>query len=109
VIGENLALGIGEGFSDTMNSVSKEMQNSIPTSFDIDPNIAVNSGDPRLQTVNPADINSGAGETITRNSGLNFTLMIENFNNNYGSSLDELSDYIEGRLYDFVYKKKVVF
>ena len=109
VIGENLALGIGEGFSDTMNSVSKEMQNSIPTSFDIDPNIAVNSGDPRLQTVNPADINSGAGETITRNSGLNFTLMIENFNNNYGSSLDELSDYIEGRLYDFVYQKKVAF
>ena len=33
-IGENLALGIGEGFSDEMANVSKEMQNSIPTSFD---------------------------------------------------------------------------
>lgn len=33
-IGENLALGIGEGFSDEMANVSKEMQNAIPTSFD---------------------------------------------------------------------------
>lgn len=33
-IGENLALGLGEGFTDTMKSVSSDMQNSIPTEFD---------------------------------------------------------------------------
>lgn len=33
-IGKNLALGIGEGFSDEMKNVTDEMQNSIPTSFD---------------------------------------------------------------------------
>lgn len=33
-IGTNLALGIEEGFSDTMSNVSKEMANSIPTEFD---------------------------------------------------------------------------
>ena len=33
-IGTNLALGVGEGFADTMEDVSAEMQNSIPTEFD---------------------------------------------------------------------------
>lgn len=33
-IGENLALGLGEGFSETMKDISKDMQNSIPTEFD---------------------------------------------------------------------------
>lgn len=35
-IGKNLALGIGEGFSDEMKSVATEMGDSIPTDFDID-------------------------------------------------------------------------
>ena len=34
-IGTNLALGIGEGFSEEMDDVSKMMADSIPTSFDI--------------------------------------------------------------------------
>jgi len=34
-IGTNLALGIGEGFSDEMEDVSRMMADSIPTSFDI--------------------------------------------------------------------------
>ena len=38
-IGENLALGIGEGFSDEMGDVSKMMADSIPTSFDVSPTI----------------------------------------------------------------------
>lgn len=33
-IGNNLALGIGEGFSDTMSDVSNVMADSIPTEFD---------------------------------------------------------------------------
>lgn len=33
-IGKNLALGIGEGFSDEMENVSKEMAGAIPTEFD---------------------------------------------------------------------------
>ena len=38
-IGENLALGIGEGFEDEMGDVSKMMADSIPTSFDVSPTI----------------------------------------------------------------------
>ena len=41
-IGENLALGIGEGFSDEMGDVSKMMADSIPTSFDVSPTIKSN-------------------------------------------------------------------
>ena len=35
-VGKNLALGIGEGFSDEMKEVTSEMQDAIPTSFDTD-------------------------------------------------------------------------
>lgn len=34
-VGKNIALGLGEGFTDEMKNVSSEMQNSIPTNFDI--------------------------------------------------------------------------
>ena len=34
-IGTNLALGVGEGFSDTMKEVSNDMSASIPKEFDI--------------------------------------------------------------------------
>ncbi len=35
-IGKNLALGVGEGFDKEMKSVSKSMENAIPTDFDAD-------------------------------------------------------------------------
>ena len=38
-IGENLALGIGEGFSDEMDDVSRMMADSIPQSFDLEPKV----------------------------------------------------------------------
>lgn len=34
-VGNNLALGVGEGFTNTMKDVSKDMNNAIPTSFEI--------------------------------------------------------------------------
>lgn len=44
-IGTNLALGVGEGFADTMSVVSNEMQNAIPTEFDasVTTNVGANS------------------------------------------------------------------
>jgi phage-related protein len=35
-IGTNLALGLGEGFGDTMHDVSQDMADAIPTEFDAD-------------------------------------------------------------------------
>ena len=46
-IGTNLALGIGEGFTNTMKDVSKEMSVAIPNSFDI--NSTVSAIDNRTQ------------------------------------------------------------
>ena len=34
-IGKNLALGLGEGFSEEMDDVTKDMQKSLPTDFDL--------------------------------------------------------------------------
>ena len=39
-IGTNLALGLGEGFSNTMKDVTKDMSNSIPTKFDVNSTIS---------------------------------------------------------------------
>ena len=40
-VGKNLALGLGEGFTDTMGSVTDEMISSIPTNFDTNINSTV--------------------------------------------------------------------
>lgn len=40
-IGANLALGLGEGFSDTMGDVTADMQKAIPTEFDT--NVSMNA------------------------------------------------------------------
>lgn len=42
-IGDNLALGIGVGFEDEMQNVTREMQDALPTSFDVSP--AINGAD----------------------------------------------------------------
>ena len=39
-VGKNLALGIGEGFSDEMKYVANEMGNAIPRSFDVDSSVS---------------------------------------------------------------------
>ena len=41
-VGKNLALGLGEGFTDEMKAVSAEMSNAVPTDFNI--NGSVNGG-----------------------------------------------------------------
>ena len=49
-VGKNLALGVGEGFADTMSDVSNQMQNAIPTEFDADisTNMSMASGNAQM-------------------------------------------------------------
>lgn len=42
-VGKNMALGIGEGFENTMGNVTKTMENVIPTSFDTNLKVDSNS------------------------------------------------------------------
>ena len=105
-IGENLALGIGEGFSDTMTDVTKDMQNALPNSFDVDPAINISSGDSRMQVL--PQTASGIDVVKTDMGTVNFTLNIENFNNADNSSLTNLSDTITYTLYNLIYRQKAV-
>lgn len=41
-VGKNLALGVGEGFTDTMRNVTDEMTSAMPTDFDASINASVN-------------------------------------------------------------------
>ena len=68
-IGKNLAFGLGEGFTGAMKDISKQMQNSIPTEFGVEPtlNVAYNQG-------------FAAQPQVSGNSGI--TVHIENFVNN---------------------------
>ena len=43
-VGKNLALGVGEGFSDTMSDVSADMANAIPTEFDANVHTNIGAG-----------------------------------------------------------------
>lgn len=52
-IGKNLALGLGEGFSDEMNKVSNQMEKAIPSDFDTQVNATVNTGISKNGLLNP--------------------------------------------------------
>ena len=47
-VGKNMALGLGEGFTDEMGNVTKEMQDAIPTNFDATVN--ANAGESMINT-----------------------------------------------------------
>jgi phage-related protein len=79
-IGENLALGIGEGFSDEMKSVSRQMGDSIPKSFDVE-----------------TSINSVAG---SRTSGDSYQNMVGAFKEALSQMKIELDDDEVGRFID---------
>ena len=49
-IGANLALGIGEGFSNEMKNVQRQMEDALPTNFDVEANL-----NNKNKTLNGAD------------------------------------------------------
>lgn len=107
-IGNNLALGIGEGFADTMSDVSRDMQNNIPTAFDINPSLNLVSGDSRMQTLSSNQISSGTNvQTVQSGSTINFTLQIDKFNNTANTSVNDLSETITTTLYELIKREKL--
>ena len=83
-IGKNLALGLGEGFEKTMGKVKKEMQGSVPTSFDIQANLnGVKNF--ALQQI-PSEKKS--------NNDIVINLTIEKFTNNGKQDIKKLADEI---------------
>lgn len=84
-IGKNLALGLGIGFTDGMEKVTKDMQNAIPTSFDIDPAMNINGINRKA---------SELGRTVSNvDQRIVFSFNVENFTNHSDKDLRELMDY----------------
>lgn len=90
-IGKNLALGLGIGFTDEMKEVTSDMQDAIPTSFDVGVNTnsltngySSNISDNSRTITDTSDYNPGEVAPIY--------LTIENFNNNREQDIEDLSE-----------------
>lgn len=70
-IGENLALGLGEGFTDTMKNVSNDMQNSIPTEFDMNTTVI------RTDVTSQLTLENITGAFVTAVKNLNAQVIID--------------------------------
>jgi phage-related protein len=92
-VGANLALGLGEGFESAMKDVSKDMQNAVPTDFDIDANL---TGQMR-KSVDTQGV-----------SGFSLTLHIGNFYNNTAQDLRQLADELSTLMADGIRRKGAV-
>lgn len=70
-IGTNLALGVGEGFSNTMKDVSAEMKTAIPNEFDIISTVNKN------EVSNSFTLESMTGAFVTAIKNLNAQIVID--------------------------------
>ena len=80
VVGKNIALGIGEGFTDEMKNVSSEMENAIPTNFDT------------TSTINGSSINS-----LNYASDYSYNRIVQAFQDALSSMKIELDDEEAGK------------
>ena len=84
-VGKNMALGVGEGFKNAMNSVQRQMQNAIPTSFNIEPALAVS-------------YNTDLKTPLERTQNIvqaGITVNIENFVNNRSQDVQAFAQELE--------------
>ena len=89
-IGANLAFGLGEGFTSAMRRVTRDMQNAVPTDFDMDADLSTN--------VRGKSAGSAGGS-------FSLTLNIENFHNNSAMDLRALADELSTLMADGIRRK----
>lgn len=111
VIGKNLALGIGEGFSDEMNSVAKDMAASAGE-ITKDVNDALSFDDIGL-AVDGATMNdyaSGVKTTETKsNSSINMGGITININASEGQDVRELAKQVSKEIQNLISDKEKVY
>ena len=80
-IGKNIALGIGVGFTETMDTVAKDMADAIPQDYDISPTVTSTYGSTQGKVLN-VDIHigtvNGASAADAQNLGNTISEMIYN-------------------------------
>ena len=79
-VGKYLAQGIGEGCTDEMTKVTRDMQNSIPTEFDTGLKMNVQNSLKRNNIIGKSD---------------GFVINIENFNNNRSQDVQAFAKELE--------------
>lgn len=67
-IGENMALGLGEGFSTEMDGIGKKINNSIPTSFDVTGNYNIAGSKAKQSAININPVIMLDGRVITKST-----------------------------------------
>lgn len=108
-IGKNLGLGIGVGFEKAMDTVKDDMQNAIPTDFDLP--------DPDFNFPKPGGFSGGAfpyyAQTAPEGTGktmiINLSLNIDKFNNNRDEDIDQLADEFSEVLAAKLQRKEAAF
>ena len=79
-IGTNMALGVGEGFTDTMKDVTNSMTNAIPTDFDLSSNVNLS--------------NSLSNSNLSMDN--NYNSMVNAFKQALGEMKIQLNDEVAG-------------
>lgn len=94
-VGKNLALGIGLGFTNEMKEVTEDMQNAIPTNFDVgvNTNTLTNGYNNNLSNNTTRSIADTSDYDLGQVSPI--YLNIENFNNNREQDIEDLSEELE--------------
>lgn len=80
-VGTNIALGVGQGFTDEMRNVSRQMQNAIPTNFDT--NVGLNT-------------NTSVGSSGAYNN-YDYNMILNAFQEALESMKIELDDEVAGK------------
>lgn len=95
-VGKNMALGLGEGFTNAMSDVQKEMKKAIPTSFSTDVNMAISATNSSLDVMTSQHGQNGSAASLVDK----FKSALENTSENISEKLDSilyfLEDYIPG-------------
>lgn len=86
-IGKNLALGIGEGFVDTMSGVAKDMEGAIPTDFDAD-----------MQSTLSSNIVPAKPQTNEQGNGTSFYFEINNPQIRNDEDIEKLAEKVSETL-----------
>lgn len=90
-VGKNMALGLGEGFTNAMSDVQKEMKKAIPTSFSTDVNMAISATNSSLDVMTSQHGQNGSAASLVDK----FKSALENTNENISEKLDSILYFLE--------------
>lgn len=100
-IGKNLALGIGEGFADTMGTVSNDMAKTLPSDFDISPVLhstaEILSNSPKIESVAPF-VGSNISNNSNSVSNFNVYVNIDSISSEFGGDISKLVNTVKNEI-----------